>query len=469
MIEGQERFHGDKVKVLSLIIDLIVRIFTTMIWNIIRFIMAFGMDTFYKRTAVKNLQYVTVKGPVILAINHPNAFMDPAMFSFLAYPPRFYFLARGDVFKPGISSFIFEGLGIAPIFRIQDGGREGLKKNDETYRRVFAMLRENKKVIIFAEGLCVQERRLRPLKKGVPRMIFNAMEEIDHPELTVVPVGVVYTDPKKFRSHLFYNIGEPIKVADFMEEYKAQPARTMNAFIRVLEPKMKELIVHIDNPANDKLVGWLEELFLRDLCKQQNLKYKDLDHELKIAQQITAIVNKADVENNDALQFLKQKCEIYSSDLDKMGIRDWLINPNNQSKVNWLNFIGRKILLVIFAPFWIRGLIGNYPPYKLSEKIVNKKIKNVEFHSSFNMAIGTLLMWVYYGLQFYIVNKLAGFGWACLAVFISFVTGKFVLYYYPFLKKAMGLFRVLTHPQRVVELKKQRAEIEELFAGLNKN
>ena len=189
-----------------------------MIWHLIRYIMAFGMDTFYKRLAIKNRKNIPDKSPAILAINHPNAFMDPAMFAYAAYPPKFYFLARGDVFKGGLFGVILEGLGIAPIYRMRDGGREGLKKNDETYRRVFGMLKENKKVIIFAEGLCVQERRLRPLKKGVPRMVFNAMEEINRPDLTVVPVGVNYTNPKKFRSHLFFNIGEPIPVSEWMEQ-----------------------------------------------------------------------------------------------------------------------------------------------------------------------------------------------------------------------------------------------------------
>ena len=45
-------------------------------------------------------------------------------------------------------------------------------------------------------------------------------------------------------------------------------------------------------------------------------------------------VNKADVERNETIQTLKQKCEVYISDLNKMGIRDWLINSNNNSKVN---------------------------------------------------------------------------------------------------------------------------------------
>lgn len=428
------------------------------------------MNTFYKRYGLKNRKNISADAPVIVAINHPNAFMDPAMFSFICYPPKFYFLARGDVFKPGIASYVFEGLGIAPIFRIQDGGKEGLKKNDETYRRVFGMLKENKKVIIFAEGLCVQERRLRPLKKGVPRMVFNAMEEINNPNLTVVPVGVNYTNPKKFRSNLFYNIGEPIRVADFMEEYKAQPARTLNTFIKVLEPKMKELIVHIDNPKNDKLVGWLEELFLRDWCKKRRWNYKNLDHELKMAQQITAMVNAADVELHSVIDDLNEKCKAYFKNLNRLKIRDWLVNPQHKSKVSWLHFFVRTILLIVFSPLWIRGLIGNYLPYKASEKITDKMVRNVEFHSSFNMAIGTILMWIYYGIQFYVVNKLTGnIGWAGLAVFVSFLTGKFVLYYYPFLQKALGLFRALTNQQKMKALKAERQEICDLVAQINKN
>lgn len=432
--------------------------------------MALGMDTFYKRVSIKNRKNIPDKSPAILAVNHPNAFMDPAMLAYVCYPPKLYFLARGDVFKPGIASTVFEGLGIAPIFRIQDGGREGLKKNDETYQRVFKMLSENKKVIIFAEGLCIQERRLRPLKKGVPRMIFAGMEEINRPDLVVIPVGVNYTHPKKFRSHLFFNVGEPISINEMMEDYDSQPARTMNNFLKVLEPKMKELIVHIDNPENDKVVEWLEEIFTPSLCKVQGLKRTNLDHELQISKQITAMVNNADVANKAALETLKEKCKDYINALEKFKIRDWLIDPNNAVRVNWLNFIFRKLVLVIFAPLWWRGLIGNYPAYKLSQIIVDKRIKQVEFHSSFNLAIGTILMWIYYWIQFIIMTRIMGhFGWGFLAMFISFITGKFVLYYYPFLKKAMGMFRVLTHSQRVEDLKKQRAEVANLFASLNKN
>lgn len=432
--------------------------------------MSFGFDTFYKRVSIKNKKNITRHGPVILAMNHPNTFMDPIMFLYAAYPPKLYYLARGDAFTSAFATWFFESLGIVPIFRIQDGGKEGLKKNDETYKRVFRLLSKDKKIMIFAEGLCIQERRLRPLKKGVPRMVFGGMEAINDPDLAVVPIGINYTDPKKFRSNIFFNVGEPIMVSDFMADYKAQPARTQNAFLKVLEPKMKELIIHINNPENDKLIVWLEELFVKDHCKQQNLNYKNTEHEFIIGKQITEAVNKADEENKEVVNSLNEKCKTYFEEINKFKIRDWLIDPNNNSKVNWFNFLYRTILLIVFAPLCIRGILGNYLPYKISQKISDAKIKEVEFHAAFNLVIGTVLTWIFYTMQFCIAYSLApNIGWPALVIVVSFFTGKFVLHYYPFFQKTIGLFRVLTNKQKANALKKSREEICSLFAQINKN
>ncbi len=432
--------------------------------------MSFGFDTFYKRIAIKNKGNITKHGPVILAMNHPNTFMDPVMFLYAVYPPKLYYLARGDAFTSAIANWFFESLGIVPIFRIQDAGKEGLKKNDETYKRVFRLLSKDKKIMIFAEGLCIQERRLRPLKKGVPRMVFGGMEVINDPDLAVVPIGINYTDPKKFRSNIFFNVGEPIMVADFMKDYKENPARTQNVFLKVLEPKMKELIIHINNPENDKLVGWLEEMFVKDRCKEQKLNYKNPEHEYNIGKQITAMVNKADEENKEVINSLNEKCKVYFENLNKFKIRDWLIDPNNNSKINWFNFLGRTILLILFAPVCVRGILGNYLPYKISQTISDAKIKMVEFHAAFNLVIGTVLTWIFYIIQFTIAYMLApNIGWPALVVLVSFFTGKFVLYYYPFFQKTVGLYRVLTNKPEANTLKKNREEICDLVVQINKN
>lgn len=441
-----------------------------MIWWILKNHISITLFVYFRRIAIRNRDKIKKNGPQIIALNHPNAFMDPSAFTLVIYPVRTYYLARGDAFKPGFASFFLESLGIVPIFRIQDGGKEGLKKNDETYKRVNYLLGRKKNVMIFAEGLCIQERRLRPIKKGVPRMVFGAMTEINNPDLVVVPVGCNYNKPSKFRSTLFFNVGEPIRVADYMERYKEHPARAMNLFIADLEPAMRSLITHINNPANDKLVPQLEEMYLRDWCKERGWDHRDPAQAYDATKLLTELVNKADAEQPDKVAELRDKVDAYFKALHKFKIRDWLINPASDSKINWANFIVRSILLLLGLPIYLRGLLGSYIPYKLTQKITSKTVKNVEFLASFNLGIGSFMFLFFYLLQFFIAYALSPhIGWPLLVVLVSILTAVFCLYYHPFIKKTMGLYRVLRNRQKAGELRRQREEIDELIAWLNKN
>lgn len=436
----------------------------------LRVIMSLSLTSFYKRIKVKNRATLNKDVPMILALNHPNAFMDPVVFSLVAYPPKYYYLARGDVFKNPVARFLLEGIGLAPIYRIQDGGKEGLQKNADTYKRVNQLLGQKKKMMVFAEGLCIQERRLRPIKKGVPRMVFGAMDEINNPELLVVPVGVNYSNASKVGSTLFYNIGEPIKVADYYEEYKEHPSKAYNKFIKVLEPKMKELITHIDNPEYDKLVVWLEQIIGRDFCKKRKLCYKDPEHQYSVSLHVTECVNEADHGNKKALDKLNELCTVYFKNLKTMGVKDWVVNPNSNWQINPLHIFLRALVILAMLPVVVRGILGNYLPYKISERFVAKKVKHIEFHSSFNLGIGTFLTIFYYILQFVIAYSLAPhIGWPLLVVFVSFLTGKFVMNFYPFIAKTKGLFNAVTNKTGLNNLREQRKEILGLYELINKN
>ncbi len=441
-----------------------------MLWHGLRYLMSLTLVLFYKRIAIKNAKYFKVKGPVIIALNHPNAFMDPVGLTLIGYPPKLHYLARGDAFKPGIANYLLSSLGLVPIYRIQDGGKEGLKKNDESYRRVNELLSKNKKIMIFAEGLCIMERRLRSLKKGVPRMVFGAMEQINKPDLMVVPVGVNYTSPKKFRSNLFYNVGEPIKISDYMERFRDNGPRTMNVFIQDLSEKMKALIIHINNPENDNLIINLEELFNRDLCKRQNLNYKNAEHEYLMSKKIVEVINKAETEKPEIVEELKIKCNLYFEEVKKLKIRDWLINPLCLKGVNGFVLFFRFFILVLGFPMYLRGILGNYIPYKLSEKIVNRFKMAIEFHASFNLGIGTFLFLIFYSIQFAIAKIMSPhIGWPLLIIFVSLFTGWFSLRYYPFKQKTFGLLRVLLNRNKATELGVKRREISDLFNSINKN
>ncbi len=443
-----------------------------MLWHVLKFYLSFVIATFFKRAKIKNAHYLKVKGPVILAVNHPNGFMDPIALATLVYPPRIRYLARGDAFKKGVVTAILESLGIIPIYRIQDGGKEGLKKNDATYERVNTLLKRNKKITIFAEGLCIQERRLRPLKKGVPRMLFGSMETGELDDLIVVPVGINYTNPSQFRSTIFCNVGKPIKLIDYMAAYREAPAKTMNQFIADLTPRMKELIVHIDRKGSEEVIEHLEEIYEFTYFKKEKLNRRNLEHGFNFSNYIVNIINKAEESHEEKVRALNEKTKSYFSELKKYNIKDWLISPQKQYMVNYGVFTLRLLLIILTLPVYLRGLVASYLPYKLTHMVVKKKVRIVEFKASFSMGIGAVLFLLYYNLQFFVVKAIApNTWWALLFLVISVLSSMFCLWLSPFRKKTMGILRAiqLKSSQSKVwqDLSIQRKEIIQSFEELS--
>lgn len=442
-----------------------------MLWHLLKYYLCFVIVVFFKRNKISNIKNIQVKGPVILAMNHPNAFMDPVAFSALVYPPRVRYLARGDAFKKGIITWILESFGIIPIFRIQDGGKEGLLKNDETYTIVNRLLQNNKKIIIFAEGICIQERRLRALKKGVPRMIFGAMSEYDLKNLTVVPIGVNYSNPSQFRGTVFFNIGEPISVNDYMASYNQAPAKTMNVFLADLAAKMKQLIVNINYRRSEKVIEHLEIILKPDFFKSKKLNEKNLEHDFLFSTEVVDVINKAEEIIPEKIVELTEKTSYYFSELKKYQLKDWLINPDKQKGINYFTVYLKIIFLIITIPIYIIGLLGNYIPYKLSYFITSKKVKIKEFKASFYMGIGAMLFLINYALLFFIPKVLYSSWLGLLIVVISFICGYICLYLSPIRKKTMGMIRVLSlkskNEKKFNDLIHKRAEIIKMYSGLN--
>ena len=442
-----------------------------MLWHILKYYLGFVIAVFFKKATIKNAQNIKVQGAVIIAVNHPNAFMDPIALTTLVYPPRLRYLARGDAFKKGIVTLLLESLGIIPIFRIQDGGKEGLKKNDETYERVNSLLKKNKKIIIFAEGLCIQERRLRPLKKGVPRMVFGAMEAEGLHDLIVVPVGINYTDPSQFRGTLFCNVGEPIKMIEYMEAYKEAPAKTMNQFLADLAPKMKELIIHINHTRSEEVISHLEEIYRTKYYKQHHYNLNNLEHDFLFSSNVVNVINKAEDTTPNAVKELHHKTAHYMDVLKKHHIKDWLINPTNENNINYMHFSLRLLFIIITIPIYIIGLIASYLPYKLTDIITSKKVKVIEFKASFNMGIGAFLFLFYYACIFFAVKAVApNPWWAVLALFTSAISSLFCLHLSPFRKKTWGILRLLklksSQPNVIQMLSQQRKDIIQSFEEL---
>lgn len=442
-----------------------------MLWHLLKYLLGFVIAVFFKKTKILNINYLRAKGPIILAVNHPNGFMDPVALSTLAFPPRLRYLARGDAFKKGFITTILQSFGIIPIFRIQDGGKEGLLKNEESYNIVTRLLTKNKKIIIFAEGLCIQERRLRPLKKGVPRMIFGAMQNKSLNNLIVVPVGINYKDPSQFRGTIFCNVGKPIKMIDYMAAYNEAPAITMNQFLTDLTIRMKELIVNINHQRSEKVIEHIEEIYQYDFLKKEKLDVNNPEHHFLLSTKIAEVINKAEESEPELVKSLQEKTDHYFSLIKKHNLRDWLVNPRKQSTINYGVFVLRLCVIICSSPLYFTGIIASYLPYKITYIITSKKVKIKEFKASFYMGIGAFLFLFYYTIQFFIIKTLTpNILWVICILFLFIVSSIVCLHLSPFRKKTWGILRLLkiqcNHPTLFEDLSMQRKEIIKSFEEL---
>jgi 1-acyl-sn-glycerol-3-phosphate acyltransferase len=149
------------------------------------------------------------KGPLLLACNHPNSFLDALILgSFFRRPV--HFLARGDAFKNAVVKKILDRLNVIPIYRLSEG-KEHLALNDHTFGKCAQVLKEGGIVLIFSEGLCLNQWKLRALKKGTARIAISAWQ---HPGicdyLKVVPVAFNYSTFTRFRKNVVIVFGEPL-------------------------------------------------------------------------------------------------------------------------------------------------------------------------------------------------------------------------------------------------------------------
>ena len=179
-------------------------------YKILKPIVRLAMQIFCRKVIINVPTLLKSEGPLLLACNHPNSFMDSVIMNALFEQPV-WSLARGDAFKKKFYARLLKSLKILPVYRTSEGV-ENLGENYKTFEACIDIFRNNGIVLIYSEGKCINEWHLRPLKKGTARLATKAWEE--KIPLRVLPVGINYSSFRRFGKNLFINFGDIITVKD---------------------------------------------------------------------------------------------------------------------------------------------------------------------------------------------------------------------------------------------------------------
>lgn len=178
-----------------------------MFYNCIKFLARCGLLFFFRRRISLGFPLHALKGPAIIAANHPNSMLDAVIIA-CACKQQVHFTIRSDMFQNPLFRFLLKFLNAIPVYRVSEDKRN-IRNNFTIIDRCRDILKKEGIIIIFSEGVTVHEWKLKPLKSGTSKIVQHAIsDEQIRDQLQVVPVGLTYSDFRHPAKTLIIQTGE---------------------------------------------------------------------------------------------------------------------------------------------------------------------------------------------------------------------------------------------------------------------
>lgn len=387
-----------------------------MLYYVFRWFITLFYQLFYKRVSIYGKENIPKGKPTIIAADHTNALVDPLMIA-VFIRRGIYFLVRADIFKNKFLIWVFDQIHMKPVYRPRDGA-DYVEKNKITFAKVDEWLMNNKAVLIFPEGNCEKEKRLRLLKKGTVRMAFSAWEK-GKTDISIVPTGINYTHFDKMRSDIFISYGKPIYINDYKAAFEENPAKAYRLANRDLLKAMRAEMIIIEDKTTENVAEKLLEIGRNDFPQPRFPIMSKDERFLRYEQRITRNVNQLFKNDKAAFANFELKIDTYFNQLKALKTTDKALV--NYKKPN--SFIA--LLLSPIAKLLSKVL--HYPILKFKEKAIalakNDATMLMTFWSGFG--IGFYLV---FGLSFMIIGSfIFGFvftlGLLIILIFLTYWSG----------------------------------------------
>ncbi|MEO5907101.1 MAG: 1-acyl-sn-glycerol-3-phosphate acyltransferase, partial [Saprospiraceae bacterium] len=211
---------------------------------------------YFRKTIIYSRDQVPMQGPLIVASNHPSAFLEASIMGTVMKRPIHY-LVRGDMFHPRFR-WLFDWTKQIPIYRQKDG-ISNLRKNASSFDLTYRKLSEGESVLIFPEAKTTLEKKMRPIQRGTAHLAFGTIPFLKNGDvLNVQPVGVNFTEPRLPGTDVVIKFGKPFPTANSTRDDR----EAIDNFTEELSQAMSPLIIQVDDP-HEKNYDVLAAIYLR--------------------------------------------------------------------------------------------------------------------------------------------------------------------------------------------------------------
>jgi glycerol-3-phosphate O-acyltransferase / dihydroxyacetone phosphate acyltransferase len=415
---------------------------------------------FFRQVEVVGLEHVPRIGPVLFAGNHPNSLIDPILI-ITTCGRKVHFAAKDTLFKGRIMRALLRGLGAVPIKRRDDHDGKPRDRpepanvtapvdNDAAFEAMFAVLTDGGAIGIFPEGLSHDESQLSRLKTGAARLALGGAKRTTRERpIQIVPCGLTFIHPKRFRSRVLVQFGPPIEVAAGRESTPDE--------VRVLTDEIDGSLRRLTINAPDwETVRALD--VVRRLYQPQEIS---IEERVELARRFNAYYGA--VAADPRVVSLMTRVRAYQQKLDELGITDREL-AHDFSKLEVSARLMRHLVLVAFwLPLSIPGAPLHVPPLVFARFASEKLTPRKDVIATTKLVIGMLLVLVAYGGAIGLLWWKAGPWWAILATIVLPLSGYAtlrVLDRVRLVRRGLGvLFRRLRWSREVGALRDERERL----------
>ncbi|KAJ2056811.1 Glycerol-3-phosphate/dihydroxyacetone phosphate acyltransferase [Coemansia sp. S146] len=243
---------------------------------------------------------------------------------------------------------------------------------DEMFHSVYQRLNNGECVGIFPEGGSHDRTEMLPLKAGATIMALGATAANPELGLKIVPTGLNYFHPSKFRSRAVIDFGQPIDIPpELVEQYRKGGAAKREAcdeLLRVVSEGLKQVTLNTPDYETLKMVQAGRRL------------YQPTQHSLTMAQQVELtrrfIKGYSVYRDLPEVKELRDRIEDYNLQLRYYGIRDHQVDTMRIGRAEaGALFVWRLLWLLIMGLVALPGTVLNLPVFIVTGVASKKKAR----------------------------------------------------------------------------------------------
>lgn len=327
--------------------------------RLIKRLVFWAVTLLYRSVEVYQRPGLTSRGPQLGVSNHFGGFADPlALIRTMDRVPRF--IARDVIWRYPIAKQVMDWVKAIPVHKPDD---KGTSRNDQMFGSTYQALGEGDLVVIFPEGITVDDPAIAPIKTGAARIALGARAQ-GVEGIAIVPAGIHYEDKATLRSKVFVRIGNEIDLDEEIDTY-VEPGERADADNRTAVVELTEEIERRLRATAPNFRDWDEQRALTEAARislRTRLSRRgEVDYGAE--QRLAAMLARRPAAEK---QNVEDAVTTYEHDLEALGLNDRQFVHGIRSTRDFSWYLVRTLVVaVLLLPFFLIGVAINAVPMLL--------------------------------------------------------------------------------------------------------